>query len=90
MNLDIERYLAAVRQFNQLVAELAGKLEEISDARDEAQKASADLQRELGATDQKLQDVAGAIRQQVTMEFTRKTIRADSGSEPVAVARRVS
>jgi hypothetical protein len=91
LSLDIERYLAAVRKFNQLVSELAGKLEEIGDARDEALKASADLQRELGATDQKLQDIASAVRQQVTMEFSRKTVRSDTATaEPAMAARRVS
>jgi hypothetical protein len=72
-----------------LVSELAGKLEEISDARDEALKASSDLQRELGATDQKLQDIASAVRQQVTMDFTRKTPRPETVADP-AMARRVS
>jgi phage-related tail protein len=89
LSLDIEPYLAAVRKFNQLVSELAGKLEQISEARDEALKVSAELQRELGTTDQKLQDIAGAVRQQITMEFTRKAARSDGGVEPVAV-RRVS
>jgi septation ring formation regulator EzrA len=85
----MERYLVAVRKFNQLVSELAGKLEEISDARDEALKASSDLQRELAATDQKLQDIASAVRQQVTLEFTRKTPRPE-GAADSAMARRVS
>lgn len=89
MSLDIERYLAAVRKFNQLVSELAGKLEEIGNARDEALKASSDLQRELVATDQKLQDIAGAVRQQVTMEFTRKTARPESAADST-MARLVS
>ena len=85
----MERYLVAVRKFNQLVAELAGKLEEIGDARDDALKASSDLQRELAATDQKLQDIATAVRQQVTMEFTRKTVRPEGVADP-SLARRVS
>ncbi|HVO80285.1 MAG TPA: hypothetical protein VMT28_06120 [Terriglobales bacterium] len=89
MSLDMERYLVAVRKFNQLVSELAGKLEEISDARDEALKASSDLQRELASTDQKLQDIASAVRQQVTLEFTRKTPRPETAADS-AMARRVS
>ena len=89
MSLDIERYLAAVRKFNQLVSELSGKLEEISDARDEALRASADLQRELGATDQKLQDIAGVVRQQVTVGLTKKIARSDETAE-ITASRRVS
>jgi len=85
---DLDRYLAAVKKFNELVSQLAGMLEQISDARDEAMKASADLQREMEATNQKLQDISGAVRQQITFEFTKKITRTDEVEH--AVARRVS
>jgi len=91
---DLDRYLAAVKKFNDLVSELANKLEQISDARDEALKASADLHREMESTNQKLQDVSAAVRQQITFEFTKKTtVRKDDVADHVAehaVARRVS
>ena len=89
MTNDLERYLAAVKRFNELVSELAGKLEQIGDARDEALKASADLQRELEATDQKVRDIASAVRQQVTAEFTKKTARPEDVADRLT-SRRVS
>jgi methyl-accepting chemotaxis protein len=70
--LDIDRYVEAVRKFNELVGELAAKLQQISDARDEALKASADLKRELDSTDQRMMDISSAVRQQITLEFTTK------------------
>ncbi len=89
VNHNLEKYMSAVKRFNEAVAELAAKLEQISNARDEALKASADLRRELEATDLKLQDVAAAVRQQITMEFTGKSAlhAADAAVPPV---RRVS
>ena len=85
MKIDIERYVNAVDRFNDLVAELAEKLDQISDARDEALKASADLKRQLETTDQKLLDISSAVRQQITMEFGKKTVvRAEDIPEPVA------
>lgn len=84
MKIDIDRYLTAVDRFNDLVAELAEKLDQISDARDEALKASADLKRQLETTDQKLLDISSAVRQQITMEFGKKTaVRAEDIPEPV-------
>lgn len=85
MNLDIDRYLDAVSKFNDLVSELAEKLEQISDARDEALKASADLKRQLETTDQRLLDISSAVRQQITMEFSKKAVgRSEEIPEPVA------
>ena len=85
MNLDIDRYLDAVSKFNDLVSELAEKLEAISDARDEALKASADLKRQLETTDQRLLDISSAVRQQITMEFSKKgVVRSEEIPEPVA------
>lgn len=70
--LDIDRYVEAVQKFNELVGELAAKLQQISDARDQALKASADLKRELDSTDQRMMDISSAVRQQITLEFTTK------------------
>jgi methyl-accepting chemotaxis protein len=81
LNLDIDRYAEAVRKFNDLVGELAGKLEQISDARDEALKASADLKRQLETTDQRLLDISSAIRQQITLEFAKKAVRAEEAAD---------
>jgi hypothetical protein len=89
LNLDIDRYLDAVSKFNDLVSELAEKLEQISDARDEALKASADLKRQLETTDQRLLDISSAVRQQITMEFSKKgVVRSEEIPEP-AVRRAV-
>jgi len=85
LKIDIDRYLNAVDKFNDLVAELAEKLDQISDARDEALKASADLKRQLETTDQRLLDISSAVRQQITMEFGKKvTVRAEEMPEPAA------
>jgi recombinational DNA repair ATPase RecF len=84
LNLDIDRYLDAVSKFNDLVSELAEKLEQISDARDEALKASADLKRQLETTDQRLLDISSAVRQQITLEFSKKVVRSEEIPEPVA------
>ena len=89
MKLDIDRYLNSVTKFNDLVAELAEKLDQISDARDEALKASADLKRQLENTDQRLLDISSAVRQQITMEFSKKAMATEELDE-VATTRRVS
>jgi recombinational DNA repair ATPase RecF len=83
LNLDIDRYLDAVSKFNDLVSDLAEKLEQISDARDEALKASADLKRQLETTDQRLLDISSAVRQQITMEFSKKIVRPEEMPEPI-------
>jgi len=91
LTLDIERYVEAVRKFNDLVGELAAKLQQISDARDEALKASADLKRELESTDQRLMDISSAVRQQITLEFTKKNVvrSEDVADYPVGSRRAV-
>jgi len=89
LKLDIDRYLNSVTKFNDLVAELAEKLDQISDARDEALKASADLKRQLENTDQRLLDISSAVRQQITMEFSKKAMATEELDE-VATTRRVS
>jgi hypothetical protein len=77
LTLDFERYQSAVREFNDRVSELAAKLEQIANARENALKASADLRKQLEVGDQKLHDVAAAVRQQVTMEFAKKVARPE-------------
>lgn len=77
MNLDFDRYQAAVREFNDRVSELAAKLEQIANARENALRASAELRKELETNDQKLHDVASAVRQQVTLEFAKKVSRSE-------------
>lgn len=81
MTLDFERYQSAIREFNDRVSELAAKLEQIANARENALRASAELRKELETSDQRLHDVAAAVRQQVTMEFAKKAVR----SEDVAI-----
>lgn len=73
MTLDIERYQSAIREFNDRVCELANKLEQIGHAREAALQASAALREELEASDKRLNDAAGAVRQQVTLEFDKKS-----------------
>ena len=41
MTLSLENYLSAVRRFHESVSELAAKLEEVNNARDQALKAMA-------------------------------------------------
>jgi methyl-accepting chemotaxis protein len=77
LSLDFDRYQAAVREFNDRVSELAAKLEQIANARESALRASADLRKELETSDQRLHDVAAAVRQQVTMEFAKKVARSE-------------
>ncbi|MGO9124068.1 MAG: hypothetical protein ACLP6G_04190 [Terriglobales bacterium] len=88
MTLDIERYVEAVQKFNDLVGELAAKLQQISDARDEALKASADLKRELESTDQRMMDISSAVRQQITLEFAKKNVRSKEDVAEYPVTRR--
>ena len=71
MTLSLENYLSAVRRFHESVSELAAKLEEVNNARDQALKASVDLRKELDATDTQMQDITGALRQQITTTFTK-------------------
>lgn len=87
MSLDFDRYQAAVREFNDRVSELAGKLEQIANARENALKASEALRRELEASDQRLHDVATAVRQQVTMEFAKKVARPEEVATDLGVRR---
>jgi O-acetylhomoserine/O-acetylserine sulfhydrylase-like pyridoxal-dependent enzyme len=89
LTLDINGYVEAVRKFNDLVGELAAKLQEISDARDLALKASADLKRELESTDQRMMDISSAVRQQITLEFAKKNVaRSDELAEYTVPSRR--
>ena len=71
MTLSLENYLSAVRRFHESVSELAAKLEEVNNARDQALKASGDLRKELDATDVQMQDITGALRQQIASVFTK-------------------
>lgn|GEM_PF-5623149 len=71
MTLSLENYLSAVRRFHESVSELAAKLEEVNNARDQALKASGDLRKELDATDVQMQDITGALRQQIATVFTK-------------------
>jgi len=87
LSLDFDRYQAAVREFNDRVSELAGKLEQIANARENALKASEALRRELEASDQRLHDVATAVRQQVTMEFAKKVARPEEVPSDLGVRR---
>ena len=76
MTLSLENYLSAVRRFHESVSELAAKLEEVNNARDQALKASADLRKELDATDVQMQDITGALRQQIATAFTKSKTAA--------------
>ena len=71
MTLSLEKYLSAVRRFHESVSELAAKLEEVNNARDQALKASGDLRKELDATDVQMQDITGTLRQQIATVFTK-------------------
>lgn len=72
LTLSLEKYLSSVKRFHESVSELAAKLEEINNARAEALKASEDLRKELDATDNQMQDITVAVRQQIAAEFTKK------------------
>lgn len=54
MSLSLDNYLASVRRFHALAAELAAELQTVKNARDEALKASRELRQELDATDQQM------------------------------------
>ncbi len=68
----LEKYLAAMELFNQSVAELTAKFEQANEARDQALMASAELRRELEITDQRVQDITIAFRQQISADFAAK------------------
>jgi methyl-accepting chemotaxis protein len=72
LTLSLDRYLSSVKVFHEAVSELAAKLEQINNAREDALKASEELRQELDATDRQMRDISAALRQQVTVEFTRK------------------
>jgi exonuclease VII small subunit len=69
MTNPLEKYLSALDRFNQSVAELTAKYEQANQAREDALQASAELRRELEATDQRVQDIAVVLQQQVVMDF---------------------
>lgn len=72
LTLSLDTYLSSVRRFHEAVSELAGKLEEVNNAREQALKASEELRKELDATDIQLQDITAALRQQITTAFKAK------------------
>jgi hypothetical protein len=72
LTLSLETYLSSVRRFHEAVSELASKLEELNNAREQALKASEELRKELDATDIQLQDITAALRQQITTAFKAK------------------
>ena len=72
MTLSVDNYLSAVRRFQESVSELAAKLEQVNNARDAALKASEELRHELDATDQQMQEVTSALRQQIATTFRTK------------------
>jgi methyl-accepting chemotaxis protein len=72
LTLSLEKYLSSVKQFHEAVSQLAAKLEEINNARDAALRASEELRKELDATDNQMQDITVAVRQQIAAEFTKK------------------
>jgi exonuclease VII small subunit len=76
VTLSLENYLSAVRRFHESVSELAAKLEEVNNARDGALKASAELRKELDATDLQMQDITGTLRQQITTTFSKAKVAA--------------
>ena len=87
MTLDFERYQSAVREFNDRVSELAAKLEQIAGAREAALRASTELREELEASDKRLHDVAAAVRQQITIEFDKKTASFEKVSNHIDTRR---
>jgi len=72
LTLSVDNYLTAVRRFQESVSELAAKLEQVNNARDAALKASEELRHELDATDQQMQEVSSALRQQIATTFRTK------------------
>jgi len=88
MTTDVfEQYQSAVREFNEKVSELAAKLEQISSARENALRASAELRQELDSCDQRLHDVAGAVRQQVTIELGKRPAASDDVASELSARR---
>jgi methyl-accepting chemotaxis protein len=72
LTLSLDRYLNSVKVFHEAVSELAAKLEQINNAREEALKASEELRQELDATDRQMRDISAALRQQISAEFAKK------------------
>src|SRR5262249_3737612 len=72
LTLSVDNYMSAVRRFQESVSELAAKLEQVNNARDAALKASEELRHELDATDQQMQEVTSALRQQIATTFRTK------------------
>lgn len=72
LTLSLDRYLNSVKIFHEAVSELAAKLEEINNAREEALKASEELRQELDATDRQMREISAALRQQISTEFAKK------------------
>jgi methyl-accepting chemotaxis protein len=72
VTLSLENYLSSVRRFHESVSELAAKLEEVNNAREQALKASDDLRKELDATDSQMHDITSALRQQIATVFKAK------------------
>jgi len=86
----LEKYLAAMNRFNLAVSELTSKFEQANQAREEALQASAELRRELEATDQRVQDITVAFRQQITADFTAKHAVQSDALSPMPSFRRAS
>jgi len=88
LNIDVfEHYQSAIREFNEKVSELAAKLEQISSARENALRASAELRQELDSSDQRLHDVATAVRQQVTIELGKRPATSEDVAGELAARR---
>jgi len=90
MTNPLEKYLSALDRFNQSVAELTAKYEQANLAREDALQASAELRRELEATDQRVQDIAIVLQQQVTMDFRARIAPQSASIASMPVTRRVS
>ena len=72
LTLSLDTYLASVRRFHESVSELAAKLEDVNNAREQALKASEEVRKELDATDVQMQDITAALRQQISIAFKAK------------------
>ncbi len=70
--LSLDNYLSAVKRFNESVSEIAGKLEQLNQARAEAMKASEELRKELETTDRQMQEVAAGLGQQISAQTNGK------------------
>jgi methyl-accepting chemotaxis protein len=87
MAISLEQYLSSVRKFNESVSLLATTLQQVANARNEALKASAEVRKELDATDQHIEEVAALVRQQISPEILRKMPRSEPVPEMVEVRR---